>query len=186
MVGWTNPRTGQALRIDKGLDPSWAGNPGLDRARVLADQLIGKLDAAEAALAREGIRQVLASPLLEHQLAPMQKTDPPKGLLPVGLLEPAGRRGLGAETSVVALTQRGARHLRKDHPDVTPDDIRRVLPALLRDGRQRTGTGAEDGLPYLRLDWEETAGATWRAVVKRDGHVVFLATLFRLGRPRRR
>lgn len=188
-VEWTNPRTGMTQRVDRGLDPSWAGNPGRDRPRLLAEihaagiEGIGKLAPA---VAREAIRQAVESPLLERQLAPMERADPPKGPLPVGWLEPAGRRELGGSGGVVALTQRGARHTRKDHPDVTSDDIRRALPAILREGERSAGAGQRDGLPYLRLDWDESDGTAWRAVVKRDGDLVFLATVFRVGRPRGR
>ena len=130
MVGWTNPRTGQTLQIDRGLDPSWAGNPGLDRARVLADQLAGKLVVAGAALAREGIRQVLASPLLEHQLTS------PKSDLPVAWLDDDIARhlrtgpGAPVETRLALLARRNAEHIRDDHPDVTVANVRAALSAI--------------------------------------------------------
>ena len=47
-IEWTNPRTGETLRIDRGLDPSWAGNPGRDRARQLAGLLAARTAAFEA------------------------------------------------------------------------------------------------------------------------------------------
>ena len=34
-VEWTNKRTGEVQTVDRGLDPAWAGNPGVNRARVL-------------------------------------------------------------------------------------------------------------------------------------------------------
>ena len=41
-VEWTNPRTGATQRVDRGLDPSWASNPGIDRARLLEEMLADK------------------------------------------------------------------------------------------------------------------------------------------------
>lgn len=192
-IEWTNPRTKKKVRVDRGLDPSWAGNPGLRRQEILLDRLAAKLTAAAAipagageALAREEVREILESSLLDRQLAPMRKSDPPKGRLPVGWLD-AGMRGmLEVETGVLALDQAGAKHLRRTHPDVTPADIRRVLPALLREGDRSGGTGERDGLPYLRLDWTDPEGIPWRAVVKAKDGRARLATLFRTGRPRRK
>lgn len=51
LVEWTNPRTGLTQRVDRGLDPSWASNPGLDRSRLLAEKL---------ALSEEDARRKLA------------------------------------------------------------------------------------------------------------------------------
>lgn len=39
MREWTNPRTGKTVRIDRGLDPAWASNPGLDREKAIAEDL---------------------------------------------------------------------------------------------------------------------------------------------------
>ena len=132
---WTNPRTGQTMAVDRGLDPSWAGNPGKDRPRMLAEMLARGLDdlgELSAALAREEIGRIAAGPLLERQLAPMEKADPPKGSLPVGYLKPEFRRALGTAQRVVQLDSRGARHLRRRWGEAGAAEIvRSALPGLL-------------------------------------------------------
>ena len=129
---WTNPRSGKTMRVDRGLDPAWASNPGRDRERILADSLAGRLEAADEALARAAVRQVVDSPLLERQLARMKKADPPKGDLPVGWLEPALRPELGIAQRVIRLDQRGAKHLRRRWGETEAARIvRSVLPGLL-------------------------------------------------------
>ena len=133
-VAWTNPRTGEILRVDRGLDPSWAGSPGRDRPRLLAEMLARKIDDAgelTEALGREQVAQVLASPLLERQLAPMRKDDPPKGGLTAGWLESVLRPELGTAQRVIRLDQRGARHLRRRWGAKAAEIIRFVLPGLL-------------------------------------------------------
>lgn len=132
-VEWTNPRTGETMRADRGVDPSWAGNPGIDRPRLLAEAAargIDDLGELSAALGREAVRQVAGSPLLERQLAPSREGDPPKGPLPVGYLEAGQRRELGTARRVILLDSRGVRHLAA-RPEITPAAIRDVLPRLL-------------------------------------------------------
>lgn len=50
-VEWTNPRTGETRTLDRGLDPSWASNPGRDRERIVEEALAQRLDGAEGAMA---------------------------------------------------------------------------------------------------------------------------------------
>lgn len=134
-VEWTNPRTGLPRMVDRGLDPSWAGNPGRDRPRLLAEMLARKIDDTGElfeALAREQVAEIVASPLLERQLAPMKKSDPPKGSLAVGWLEPALRRPLGTAQRVIRLEQRGGKHLRRRWGAEAAETVRSVLPDLFR------------------------------------------------------
>ena len=46
MRAWTNPRTGEIVEVDRGLDPAWASHPGRDRERILADRLAAALKTA--------------------------------------------------------------------------------------------------------------------------------------------
>ncbi len=125
MRAWRNPRTGETMQVDRGLDPAWASNPGLDRERILADE----------ALARAAVRQVVGSPLLERQLTPMTKTDPPRGDLPIGYVESRSQAILEARTRVVRMTKPTARKQRREHAELTLDDYREILPEVLRRGR---------------------------------------------------
>ena len=135
-VEWTNPRTGQAARVDRGLDPSWASNPGIDRPRLLAEMLargVDDLGELSEALAREEIGRILASPMLERQLAPMEKSDPPKGSLPAGHLASALRPEFGTAQRVIVIDQRGAKHLRRRWGREAAAIVRSALPSLLSD-----------------------------------------------------
>lgn len=74
-----NPRTGKTVRVDRGLDPSWAGNPGRDRARLLAGAADAKLAALAALLPpadREKLRQAEAE--LLDLLGRMDPGRPPR------------------------------------------------------------------------------------------------------------
>jgi outer membrane protein assembly factor BamE (lipoprotein component of BamABCDE complex) len=100
-VEWTNPRTGIARRVDRGLDPSWASNPGRDRPRLLAEMLargIDDLGELSEALAREEIARIAGSPLLERQLAGQGDT----GDLPAGYLDREWREALGTPSTTAA------------------------------------------------------------------------------------
>ena len=130
-VEWTNTRTGEVQTVDRGLDPAWAGNPGVDRARVLQDSLAEKVDATDESLARAAVRQVVGSALLERHLAKMARTDPPKGELPVAFLAKEYSSALGAETRLVRMTQRIAKKERRYHPEITADSYRVRLPEML-------------------------------------------------------
>ncbi len=68
-VSWWNRRAGRFERVDEGLDPAWATNPGKHRERVLAGRLDGRVDAADRQLAAAAHRSLMRSPLLEdfHQ-----------------------------------------------------------------------------------------------------------------------
>ena len=146
-VEWTNPRTGQTMAVDRGLDPSWAGNPGIDRPRLLAEELardVSVLAGASDALAREAVRQVVDSPLLERQFAPL-KPGETLGDLPIAVLPEKRARQLGTEARALVLTRETAKKQAKNHhrpnkrwPDSAPlsvDDYRTVLPEMLERAR---------------------------------------------------
>ena len=130
-VEWTNKRTGEVQTVDRGLDPAWAGNPGVDRARVLQDSLAEKIDATDESLARSAVRQVVGSALLERHLAKMARTDPPKGELPIAFLDREYASALASETRLVRMTQRIAKKERKYHAEITADSYRVLLPEIL-------------------------------------------------------
>lgn len=141
---WTNPRTGQTMAVDRGLDPSWAGNPGKDRPRMLAEMLargIDDLGELSAALAREAIRQVVDSPLLERQLSGRGGT----GDLTVGYLDKEWREALGTPSRVVRMTPRAGEHLGEGHPEVAAGRYREVIPPLLGDPDLVYAEPARDG-----------------------------------------
>ena len=176
-VEWTNPRTGETMAVDRGLDPSWAGNPGIDRPRLLAEALARGIDdpgELSAALGREAVRQIAGSPLLERQLAPSREGDPPKGPLPVGYLEAGQRRGLGTARRVILLDSRGVRHLLERHPGVGAAAIRTELPRLLLERQLVLSTNR--GLAFFGSGAD---GMIWKAAVRVQRGRLRLATMHR-------
>ena len=182
MREWTNPRTGLRMQVDRGLDPAWASNPGLDRERILADSLVGALDAADAALAREAVRQAVESPLLERQLAPPVTGAPPHGDLPIGYLEREWRGALRSRTALARMTSRTAEKQAGKHPDITAAAYRLVLPSLFRDAdlvyREPARDGEGTDLVFVRQFGD---GTVYRAAVRRhDERRVSLTTVHRI------
>ena len=167
------------MRADRGLDPAWASNPGRDRERILADRLIGSLDAADEALARAGVEQVAGSPLLERQLSPMKRGGSPRGDLPVAYLEREWRDSLSLETRLVRLTGKTARKQRRNHRGLAAADYRSLLPETLREAQlvlRETGHfGRErEDLVFFRF---RADGRIFKAVVERSAaRVARLAT----------
>ena len=185
-VEWTNPRTGRKVRVDRGLDPSWAGNPGLRRQEILLDRLAAKLTATAAAipagageaLARAEVREIVESPLLDRQMAIPQSGEerPP---LPVGWLEPLYRRTLGSDTGVIVLDSKAVRHLAKSHKNITATMIRAVLPRLLLDPELALHVRGHRGRirPSLAFFGRDPDGNIHKVVVRIDGVRLRLVTL---------
>ena len=169
-VAWTNPRTGETLQVDRGLDPAWASNAGRDRARILADQLNGKLDAADGGLARAAIGQVVGSQLLNRFLGPAKPTDPPKGEFPMAFLEPEWQRHFKARTQIVLARGRLPAKQRRKHKDLTADDYRRILPGLLRDAELVFPQAEHRDLAVRDLVFFHFLGTKiYKAVLRMDG-----------------
>lgn len=64
-VEWKNERTGEVRRLDRGLDPAWATNPGKYRERLLTGLHHRAADTADRELARAAHRSLIRSPLLD-------------------------------------------------------------------------------------------------------------------------
>ena len=172
------------MRVDRGLDPAWASNPGRDRERILADRLIGTLDAADEALARAAVEQVAGSPLLERQLSPMKRDDPPRGDLPVAHFrpDPDWERHWKARTRIVRLTAGTARKQRRKHRDIEVSDFRRLLPKALDEAQVVTYQDRHWGRPVENLVFFlHSGGEIFRAVIRKESdRFVRLATLHRV------
>ena len=166
-VEWTNPRTGRTMAVDRGLDPSWASNPGRDRERTLAADTIGKLAELPEDLGRAAVREFVDSPLLERHLSGRARGD-----LPVGWLDPESREALGVQAPVVRMTPRTAEKEADRHAYIQPEDWRRLLPALFHDADlvvphppPEGAAGAMD-LDFVR---EFGGGRIWRLSVRAHG-----------------
>ena len=94
-----NERTLRLDRVDAGLDPAWATNPGKLWAEGPMGPLGKDFGPADEAYARAAIQSVLESPILGRFLKA------PRGDLATGLLEPEVQRWIGATTRLVRLTE---------------------------------------------------------------------------------
>lgn len=183
LVEWRNPRTDRTMRIDRGLDPSWANNPGRDRPRLAqeaANAKIAELGLLLPAAAREAVRQFVESPLLDRQFNP----GPGEivGDLPIAFLPSLRARQLGVDARLVVLTPSTSRKQAKkhhrpnpDHPDDVPltlDDYRHLLPEILErapDERvAREPAFGKKGGDNLLLVYEKD-GDWWKVVLGTRG-----------------
>ena len=98
-VDWWNERARRFERVDEGLDPAWATNPGKHRAHGPLGYLKEELDADEAAFARAAIESVFTSPILPRFM------DRPRGDLPAGLMDREVQAWIGATTRLVRLPE---------------------------------------------------------------------------------
>ena len=175
-VEWVNTRNGVTQKVDRGLDPAWAGNPGVDRARVLQDSLAEKIEVANEDLARAAVRQVVESPLLERHLRPREGRYP-KGDLPIAFLDRKHADALGSRTQLARMTEYTSDKQRNIHPDLTAKDYRVQLPRLLtRDHaviRQTEYQGVEiNNLEFYAYRGGKLYKAVVRLVAKRNLRLV--------------
>ena len=127
-----NERALRFDRVEEGLDPAWATNPGKLWAAGPMGPLGKDFGPADEAYARAAIESVLESPILSVFQAS------PRGDIPVGVLEEVLRGWIGTEIPVVSFPERimhKQKGLHRDpnrhgHRDLTATDYRR-LPALL-------------------------------------------------------
>ena len=146
---FVNDRTGETMRVDKGLDPAWTGNPGRDRAAALRGNLVARTIEADDRLAAAAVRDVVQSPVLDDMLAA------PQGEIPVAVLSRSVRNALGAETSVVRL---GAKAVERS--GLATADWRRIPEVVAK-----ASAGDVDGA-RVRIA-ATVAGQVFRATLRR-------------------
>jgi len=148
---YTNRRTGEQRQVDAGLHPSWASNPGLQRAAVLRGELTQRLAMADGQTARATARQVIESPILEQWLADARSSGRP-GELPGGVLPQGILAAVGGDSTLVRLG--------RDLADQAPAAAAlRRLPALLEGGEL---IRRDDG---RLLAFQRRGEGWWRAVL---------------------
>lgn len=196
-VEWANPRTGDRMRVDRGLDPSWAGNAGRDRARLLAAvqaRDIAGLALVSAGLARAAIRETVESAQLERQFAPL-KPGQALGGLPVAFLPERRARLLGAEPGAFFLKRKTARKQLKAHhrpnpkwPDSPPIDLDdyRALQEIVDGARDEhvVASGGHRGADRDELLFAYQRGGAWDLLVvakdRAGNSPPYLATFYKL------
>lgn len=156
MREYTNRRTGEVTRVDRGLHPSWASNPGQDRVRVIREQLMQRLDSQDQQYARASARNVMQSPVLDDWVAQ------PEGELPAGVVDRDAQKAMGAKSQVVRLSPDSLDKQADSHPDLGVADYR-GLPEVLEGG----ALIKQDARRMVVL--RQRDGQWWKAVVKRTG-----------------
>lgn len=179
-VAYVNKRTGEVSKVDRGLDPAWASNPGMDRLKVLREQLAAKADGTDYRYANAAVRAVTHSAVLDDWLKK------PDGEIPVAVVDPVIKSRLKADKQVVRLSRDTMEKQTGNHRELTPSDYR-VVPALIRGGIAIDQGGGR--VAYF----DKVPGGKWyKAVIKHtsDGRW-YLVTLYQtdareLRRDRRR
>jgi len=80
MVPFVNRRTGQIVKIPKGIDPGWHTNPGLARAQTLMDGLSRRLESAGEAAAKQTIAEFWRSPSANIYMGLPERVSLPAGM----------------------------------------------------------------------------------------------------------
>lgn len=173
---WLNKRTGEFERVPGGIDPGWAGNPGMERQKNALDLLSGRLSlmnedarrAAAADLAGSWLMQRIARGEIEWDPASPEPAMRARGQIgaPLASLPPAAAEAIGASAPVVNLTVADAVRLRALNPGLTPEDLA-VAQRILDVGRPvKTSAGVAmratiDGKSWtLMLAPPDARGAT--------------------------
>lgn len=158
-----NPATGEVRNLPAGLDPAWAGNPGLTRLRNAEAFLEGKLIAASPEAQRVAARDIAGSwraRRIHEEAGPRDL-----GSVPVAVIGEAAAARLGATTRVVRYG--GASQpekMRRKHPEATPEMLA-WLDAALSAGEvfeEGGGDGPRGLTAFLAID-----GALWLFAIKR-------------------
>lgn len=173
-----NPATGEVRNLPVGLDPAWAGNPGLTRLRNAEAFLEGRLAAAAPEAQRVAARDIAGS----WRARRIHEGDAP-GSVPVAVLPEAAAGLLGAATRIVRYSADTARHM-------ADNAQKRLAEFDALSGLHDALAGGDvfldpepDGPPRL-VAFVSVQGALWRYAVKRtaDGRETYLLSWYRANR----
>ncbi|MCW5223511.1 hypothetical protein D5041_07855 [Verminephrobacter aporrectodeae subsp. tuberculatae] len=168
VVPYTVPATGETIELPKGVQYGWDYAPGRAAAETALAARQNRLETLDTAVARLNVEALVKSRIFDRffggDLA---------GEFPIAVLLPVDRAALGAESSVVLLSQDSlAAHVAR-HPEITLADYRKIQTILDKGEVYKQG---ETRLAYLAID-----GVTYRAALKRtlNGRKNYFLTLFR-------
>lgn len=183
---WKNKRTGEVLRVPRGIDPGWQGNPGIARERNVQQLLGGKLGEMTEAARNAAVEDLAKSRLMraiqggelgfdpeDRATAAIGNISAPIAALPdeVGVLMETRLRVVNLSVSDAA--KQGGK---KERAHFTPDTYRRVQH-LLEQGEMFLDTSRTGGFNFAAM----IDGERWTMALKRtdDGRFVFLKNLRR-------
>ncbi len=160
---WTNKRTGEALRVPRGIDPGFGHNVGrVGRGPTEGglNRLVGKLDETPEELSRAVTQAMVRNRALTDHLAGKVE-----GPYPIAVLGQEALQAVQGRSKTVRLSkytadkQAGRIPENPGHPDLTPTDYARVQ-RIFDEGRV-----FRKGKRYV-VGFIEEGGRFWRAVVK--------------------
>lgn len=165
---FVNRRTGEVSRVPDGIDPGWANNPGLNRARTLMQNLEAKLEEAGPAVATRAIGEIWRS-----DVPAVMKALPERVQLPVAYSTTLQAR-TGAAGPMISVSNETLRRKTTGKADPGSRAAFEHVQALVDQGL-RIDRG-ERGL--WAVGW--VGKSLWRAVIKRskDGYL-YLSTMTR-------
>ncbi len=162
-------RTGEVHVLPKGVQYGWDYTPGQQAAatRTLA-QRITRLETLDNEIARLNVKSLVDAEVFASFFA-----GGIAGEFPVAVLKNADRLAIGAESSVVLLSQESLAAHVKSHPEIALADYRKIQRLMDEGEVYRQG---DTRLVYLAID-----GVTYRAALKRtqDGRKNYFLTLFK-------
>jgi len=154
---FVNKRTGEVRNVPVGVDPAWAGNPGMVRQRAAADFLVGKIDAMTPEMRRIAVEDINDSWLARMIKAGEIRFDPKlseaanlqRGQIaaPVAVAPEDQQQQLDLNSSVVRLSVTDAARI-----GATPEQYDAVQAALDAGRWRREGDRVYAGGVVLRIE----------------------------------
>lgn len=183
---WKNKRTGEVLRVPRGIDPGWQGNPGIARERNVQQLLAGKLGEMSNAARGAAVEDLAKSRLMrsiqggefgfdngDPATAAIGRISAPIAALPdevAALMETRLRTvNLSVSDAAKQIGKSERRHF-------TPDTYR-LVQHLIAHGEMFSDSTRSGGFNFAAT----IAGDRWTIALKRtdDGRFIFLKNLRR-------
>lgn len=166
--------TVERVRVPKGIDPGWAGNPGRNRAATLMQSLTEKLEAAGPETARAAIADLWRSQTAEV----LPTLDAGRFFAPAAVVSPGLKVALGVDVSVAMVSAETIRTKISDPNKqgprpVRPSDMGRIQQ-IIDEGRPVQSEQASQA--YIL----EMADGWWKVAVKRAAQAreLIITTIF--------
>jgi len=153
-IPFENERTGERVRVPRGIDPGFAHNPGKTRADNLSSFLAGKLSGLDENMARAAVTDLVRQPQFTRHVSGKGE-----GFLPVAAMPDDLAAAIGSSSRLVRLSHDTAIKQAGRHPDVKPTDWRKLQEEIHRAAVMRETT--DRLIFYFKSD-----DKFWRAVVK--------------------
>ncbi len=168
LAEYVSQRTGEVISVPIGIDPGWDYNPGLVRQADLLKQTATKLQAADPAIAKESIKQLVQGEAFAYWY------EKPEGLFPVAWLSATDAALINAGTNLVEMSPDTLAKQRRSHPELAPDEYPLALEAIER------GRVIQDSATSLVYLLEEPQGYTVVVKATKTGKAVFVTSVRRL------